>query len=139
MHKNLDRSLALREFALGIDALERFVAVEPLYRVHEWVLASLPSRGNRSILGCERPAGYRLRISPGTQVVVRPRGTGVVVEVFDTEPPSYLARFPTGDDAVVRRDQLAIGKQAQKASLGHPATAPRSWSSCSATGSSTAA
>jgi protein phosphatase len=29
------RSLALREFALGIEALERFVAAEPLYRVHE--------------------------------------------------------------------------------------------------------
>src|SRR5581483_5855341 len=27
------RSLALREFALGIEALERFVAGEPLYRV----------------------------------------------------------------------------------------------------------
>jgi protein phosphatase len=31
----LKRSLALREFALGIEALERFVASEPLYRVHE--------------------------------------------------------------------------------------------------------
>lgn len=29
------RSLALREFALGIEALERFVQREPLYRVHE--------------------------------------------------------------------------------------------------------
>jgi protein phosphatase len=29
------RSLALREFALGVEALERFVAGEPLYRVHE--------------------------------------------------------------------------------------------------------
>lgn len=29
------RSLALREFALGIEGLERFVAGEPLYRVHE--------------------------------------------------------------------------------------------------------
>jgi protein phosphatase len=29
------RSLALREFALGIEALERFVAREPLRRVHE--------------------------------------------------------------------------------------------------------
>jgi protein phosphatase len=29
------RSLALREFALGIEALERFVATEPLRRVHE--------------------------------------------------------------------------------------------------------
>jgi len=29
------RSLALREFALGIEALERFVRYEPLHRVHE--------------------------------------------------------------------------------------------------------
>lgn len=29
------RSLALREFALGIEGLERFVAGDPLYRVHE--------------------------------------------------------------------------------------------------------
>ncbi len=29
------RSLALREFALGIEALQRFVEKEPLYRVHE--------------------------------------------------------------------------------------------------------
>lgn len=35
------RSLALREFALGIEALERFVRNEPLYRVHECVFAVL--------------------------------------------------------------------------------------------------
>jgi protein phosphatase len=35
------RSLALREFALGIEALERFVRGEPLYRVHECVFAVL--------------------------------------------------------------------------------------------------
>jgi predicted nucleotidyltransferase len=64
------------------------------------------------------PAPYPLRVSPGTQVVVRPRGAGVVVEVLDTDPPSYLVRFPAGDDAVLRRDQLAIRKQAQQASLG---------------------
>lgn len=29
------RALALREFALGLEALERFVAREPLHRVHE--------------------------------------------------------------------------------------------------------
>ena len=34
-------SLALREFALGIEALERFVAGEPLYRVHECVFGVL--------------------------------------------------------------------------------------------------
>jgi protein phosphatase len=35
------RSLAMREFALGIEALERFVAQEPLYRVHECVFGVL--------------------------------------------------------------------------------------------------
>ena len=35
------RSLALREFSLGIEALERFVKREPLYRVHECVAAVL--------------------------------------------------------------------------------------------------
>ena len=35
------RSLALREFALGIEALERFVAQEPLYRMHERVFGVL--------------------------------------------------------------------------------------------------
>ena len=37
----LKRSLAQREFALGIEALERFVAGEPLYRVHECVFGVL--------------------------------------------------------------------------------------------------
>ena len=35
------RALALREFALGIEALERFVAAEPLHRVHECVFGVL--------------------------------------------------------------------------------------------------
>jgi protein phosphatase len=35
------RALALREFGLGIEALERFVAHEPLYRVHECVFGVL--------------------------------------------------------------------------------------------------
>jgi protein phosphatase len=35
------RSLALREFALGIEALERFARDEPLYRVHECVFGVL--------------------------------------------------------------------------------------------------
>ena len=35
------RSLALREFALGIEALERFVSGEPLHRVHECVFGVL--------------------------------------------------------------------------------------------------
>ena len=35
------RSLALREFALGLEALERFVGREPLRRVHECVFGVL--------------------------------------------------------------------------------------------------
>ena len=35
------RSLAVREFGLGIEALERFVRGEPLYRVHECVFGVL--------------------------------------------------------------------------------------------------
>lgn len=35
------RSLAIREFALGIEALERFARNEPLYRVHECVFGVL--------------------------------------------------------------------------------------------------
>lgn len=35
------RSLALREFALGLEALERFVRKEPLRRVHECVFGVL--------------------------------------------------------------------------------------------------
>src|ERR1700694_2470427 len=64
------------------------------------------------------PGSYPLRISPGAQVVVRPRGTGVVTAIIDSEPPTYVVRFPAGDDAVARRDQLTIRKQAQQASLG---------------------
>jgi protein phosphatase len=35
------RALAIREFALGMESLERFVANEPLYRVHECVFGVL--------------------------------------------------------------------------------------------------
>ena len=35
------RSLALREYALGLEALERCVAGEPLWRIHEAVFAVL--------------------------------------------------------------------------------------------------
>lgn len=38
---NAKRSLALREFALGLEALERFVRGEPLRRVHECVFGVL--------------------------------------------------------------------------------------------------
>ncbi len=42
-HRGLSakRSLAMREFALGVEALERFVRHEPLYRMHECVFAIL--------------------------------------------------------------------------------------------------
>jgi protein phosphatase len=36
-----ERSLAIREFALGTEALERFVRREPLRRVHECVFGVL--------------------------------------------------------------------------------------------------
>lgn len=35
------RSLAIREFALGVESLERFVNKEPLRRVHECVFGVL--------------------------------------------------------------------------------------------------
>ena len=35
------RSLALREFALGVESLERFIRREPLRRVHECVFGVL--------------------------------------------------------------------------------------------------
>jgi hypothetical protein len=35
------RNLALNEFALGVEALERFAIGEPLYRVHECVFGVL--------------------------------------------------------------------------------------------------
>lgn len=38
---NTKRSMALREFALGVEALERFVQKEPLRRVHECVFGVL--------------------------------------------------------------------------------------------------
>jgi protein phosphatase len=38
---SVKRSLALREFALGVEALERFVRMEPLRRVHECVFGVL--------------------------------------------------------------------------------------------------
>jgi protein phosphatase len=40
-HLGHKRSLALREYALGLEALERCVAGEPLWRVHETVFAVL--------------------------------------------------------------------------------------------------
>jgi len=40
-HLLVKRSLALREFALGVEALERFVRNEPFYRLHECVFGVL--------------------------------------------------------------------------------------------------
>jgi protein phosphatase len=40
-HLQHKRSLALREYALGLEALDRYVAGEPLWRVHEAVFAVL--------------------------------------------------------------------------------------------------
>jgi len=40
-HVGAKRSLALREFALGVEALQRFVARQPLRRVHECVFGVL--------------------------------------------------------------------------------------------------
>ena len=47
------RSLALREFALGVEALEGFVRREPLRRIHECVSAFWRSRASRLIRGCK--------------------------------------------------------------------------------------
>lgn len=41
------RTLALREFALGVEALERFVGGEPLWRVHECVFGVLALESER--------------------------------------------------------------------------------------------
>jgi protein phosphatase len=40
-HLGLKQSLALREFALGLEGLERFVRREPLRQVHECVFGVL--------------------------------------------------------------------------------------------------
>jgi len=45
------RSLALREFALGIEGLERFARKEPLRRVHECVFGVLALEASLSIRG----------------------------------------------------------------------------------------
>ena len=41
LYVGLSSNLAQREFALGLEALHRFVAREPLHRVHECVFAVL--------------------------------------------------------------------------------------------------
>src|SRR5207244_4392928 len=54
------RSLALREFALGIESLERFVRKEPLRRVHEAVFGVLALESepvDPRLCVCRRDAG----------------------------------------------------------------------------------
>src|SRR5205823_5763920 len=43
------RSLALGEFALGVEGLERFARGEPLRRVHEWAVGALALGGGRGV------------------------------------------------------------------------------------------
>ena len=47
------RSLALREFALGVEGLERFVRREPLRRVHECVFGVLAPESEPVDRGCK--------------------------------------------------------------------------------------
>ena len=51
------RSLARREFALGVEALHRFVEREPLRRVHECVFAFWRRKVSPLILGSEVQIG----------------------------------------------------------------------------------
>lgn len=62
------RGLAVREFGLGVEALERFVRREPLYQVHECVFAVLALEsepvdprlcGNVALVGVPRRAWRR--------------------------------------------------------------------------------
>jgi len=48
------RSLAAREFALGVEALERFTTHEPLRRVHEFVFGVLALESEPVVPACER-------------------------------------------------------------------------------------
>jgi protein phosphatase len=50
------RSLAAREYALGVESLERAVRGEPLWRVHEAVFAVLALESEPSTPACERTA-----------------------------------------------------------------------------------
>ena len=50
------RSLALREYALGLEALDRFVRGEPLCRVHEACSRSSPWSRSRSTRGSRTPS-----------------------------------------------------------------------------------
>jgi hypothetical protein len=58
------RSLALREFALGIEALERFLRCEPLRRVHECVFGVLAHESEPVELNGRRAAPARAGALP---------------------------------------------------------------------------
>ena len=61
------RSLAVREFALGVEALERFVRREPLRRVHECVYGVWRSRANQWTRACEQ-CGIRQWFGPSSRL-----------------------------------------------------------------------
>jgi protein phosphatase len=88
------RSLASREFALGIEALERFVRREPLYRVHECVFAVLAlesepvARASDLVQFCNEAVLFRYR------GWIEDRG------VFGTSTVSCLSRHTPSLEAV---------------------------------------
>ena len=69
---NAKRSLALREIALGVDRLERFVRREPLRRVHECAFGVLrPRLESEPVDPCfERRGGVGLYTIVGTYVTL---------------------------------------------------------------------
>jgi protein phosphatase len=65
-HLGRKRSLALREYALGLEALARLAAGEPLWRIHEVCLRCWHSNPSRSTHDCDDPlAGRRIRCGGG--------------------------------------------------------------------------
>ncbi|MEZ5089200.1 MAG: hypothetical protein R2719_05405 [Micropruina sp.] len=73
---NRKRSLALR--GLSGWAVDRLVAGEPLWRVHEAVFGVLALESNRSIRGCESVSGEGLRLVPMGGVASDSGGWGCV-------------------------------------------------------------
>lgn len=81
------RSLALREFALGLEALERFVHQEPLRRAHECVFGvlALGERTSRSetVVYLGMASGHpRVLGILAQHVRLPPRSRGKVVRLF---------------------------------------------------------
>ena len=68
----MKRSLALREFALGVEGLSRFVDGEPLYRVHECAFAVLALEKRAG-----RPQAVRGNMTSGPpgKALLAPRGS----------------------------------------------------------------